>query len=124
MYCRPTPRTIECFDGGGRVQVEVPLYDATELVASSRGWYVLVEGEERGSTAPNITVANNALKKASMPSNAFIHNLHIRARCLREGRVVGPCWEKLKPEGPKGNPCIGSTRQSGHTAGYTKIFGG
>ena len=21
---------------------------------------------------------------------------------LREGRVVGPCWEKLKPEGPKG----------------------
>jgi len=21
---------------------------------------------------------------------------------LREGRVVGPCWEKLKPKGPKG----------------------
>ena len=21
---------------------------------------------------------------------------------LREGRVVGPCWDKLKPEGPKG----------------------
>ena len=20
---------------------------------------------------------------------------------LREGRVVGPCWEKLKPKGPK-----------------------
>ena len=20
----------------------------------------------------------------------------------REGRVVGPCWEKLKPQGPKG----------------------
>ena len=22
---------------------------------------------------------------------------------LREGRVVGPCWEKLKPKGPKGS---------------------
>ena len=22
----------------------------------------------------------------------------------REGRVVGPCWEKLKPKGPKGDP--------------------
>ena len=21
---------------------------------------------------------------------------------LREGRVVGPCWEKFKPKGPKG----------------------
>ena len=21
---------------------------------------------------------------------------------LREGRVVGPCWEKIKPKGPKG----------------------
>jgi len=21
---------------------------------------------------------------------------------LREGRVVGPCWKKLKPKGPKG----------------------
>ena len=24
---------------------------------------------------------------------------------LREGRVVGPCWEKLKPKGPKGLYC-------------------
>jgi hypothetical protein len=25
---------------------------------------------------------------------------------LREGRVVGPCWEKLKPKGPKGSESI------------------
>ena len=29
----------------------------------------------------------------------FRHNL---GSFLREGRVVGPCWEKLKPKGPKG----------------------
>ena len=23
---------------------------------------------------------------------------------LREGRVVGPCWEELKPKGPQGRP--------------------
>ena len=26
---------------------------------------------------------------------------------LREGRVVGPRWEKLKPKGPKGRSCLG-----------------
>ena len=25
-----------------------------------------------------------------------------RAVLSTEGRVVGPCWEKLKPKGPKG----------------------
>ena len=25
---------------------------------------------------------------------------------LREGRVVGPCWEKLKPKGPKGRRAL------------------
>ena len=31
---------------------------------------------------------------------------------LREGRVVGPCWEKLKPKGPKGLRALALDRDS------------
>jgi hypothetical protein len=30
-----------------------------------------------------------------------------------EGRVVGPCWEKLKPKGPKGHMCTQVAPQTG-----------
>ena len=50
--------------------------------------------------------------------------------CLREGRVVGPCWEKLKPKGPKGHlhcgadprdPLLRSERTQGFAAGPVHV---
>ena len=35
---------------------------------------------------------------------------------LREGRVVGPCWEKLKPKGPKGHSDFGPKAQPPNAA--------
>ena len=43
---------------------------------------------------------------------------------LREGRVVGPCWEKLKPEGPKGlESCRLSLTQDGARAEAPSVQG-
>ena len=54
------------------------------------------------------------LPQQSHPLSPLHEPLHWRAKrdpkayffslqsFLREGRVVGPCWEKFKPKGPKG----------------------
>ena len=38
---------------------------------------------------------------------------------LREGRVIGPCWKKLKPKGPKGGGA--EERSQGPLWGYLKV---